>query len=276
MDDQIRHLWLRLEGMRRNFGLPFPLEELGFIDNHPREAFSGKGVLELCLRLGSTAEYAVDRFGDDYYRCRFPHVCLKVPEFLHETVVEQPRDAVYFRYHSGLSEAMRRAGFLEKPFCWEFQMTPAVTGLLREARELMEHSFEFGVADRLDLLAMRLFEELLIMRNSGTQSETYMDVRIQRIASYLRLHFTEEIDLDDLLRRNGLSRRNFFRFWNRSFDQPPAAFLRELKLEEGRRLLLSTDLPVLRISARLGFGNSNYFCRLFRECYGTTPQRYRK
>lgn len=271
---ETRHLFLRMGMLKRNFQLPFPLDEIGFIEGHPREFCSVRGTLELCLRLGSTSEFAVDRFGNDVYRCRFPHVCLKTPDLLHVTTVEQPRDAVYFKYAPELADAMRAAGLLKAPWCWEFCMSREIRDLLHEVRELLGHSCEFGVVDHLDNLALRLFQMLLIARDSGRAGEV-VDVRIQRIASYLRLNCLAEIDLEKLLRQNGLSRRNFYRYWQETFAQSPAAYLRELRLEAGFRLLQTTNLPVWMISQRLHFRNTSYFCRLFKQRYGETPHRYR-
>lgn len=37
-----------------------------------------------------------------------------------------------------------------------------------------------------------------------------------------------------------------------------------------------TQLTIKEISEKLGFANSNYFCRIFKRHFGTTPGRYRE
>ena len=56
-------------------------------------------------------------------------------------------------------------------------MTPQVNRMLREMRDLMVRSTEPGIADRMDLLAMCLFEELLLMRDSTPQEMEYFVYR---------------------------------------------------------------------------------------------------
>ena len=45
-----------LSKVKRRFHLPFPLESVGIIENHPYMSVVVKGKLELCVRLSSDAE----------------------------------------------------------------------------------------------------------------------------------------------------------------------------------------------------------------------------
>lgn len=270
---RVNNVWLK--DIRRRFRLPFPLESVGFIEGHCYASVAIRGKLELCIRLSSTSEFARDQLDGTVYVNRFPNICLKLPEALHTFTVDGPRDAIYFKYDPSLADAMKAAGFLTLPHCWEFKMKPEYSRILREVRELMAHSQEYGVADRLDLLAMQLFEELLFQRDRKEQTD-YMDAKMQRIASFFQLNFLEEIDFDGIAQKNGLSRRNFFHSWHRSFKLTPAAYIQQLKLNEARRLLHETNMPVWEITNLLRFRNSSYFCLLFKEHYGVTPLQFRK
>lgn len=265
-----------LSKIKRRFHLPFPLESVGIIENHPYMSVVVKGKLELCVRLSSDAEQSREWFDDTCYTVRYPNVALKVPNVTHSFIVDHPRDAFYFKFEPAQADAMKCAGFFEPPYCWEFRMTPQISRMLREMRDLMVRSAEPGIADRMDLLAMCLFEELLLMRDSVPGEKEYMNARIHRIASCFQLNFCREIDLDEIAGRYGFSRRNFYRCWKRCFPVSPAAYLLELKLGEAARLLKETAIPVYRITAELKFRNSAYFCLLFRKKYGMTPLQYRK
>lgn len=47
-------------------------------------------------------------------------------------------------------------------------------------------------------------------------------------------------------------------------------------LNEGKRLLLDTDMSISDIISELGFSNRSYFYNLFKESYGLTPLEYRQ
>ncbi len=272
-EGEIISVWLK--DVPRRFRLPYPLESIGFIKGHPPASVSLRGKLELCLRLASPAEFARDAMDGVPYVSRYPHFCIKLPEVLHTFSVEQSRDAVYFKYAPELAGVMKEAGLLPEAGCREFEMRPEIANLLREVQGLMPHSQEFGVADRLDLLALRLIQALYLSGETAGEG-TAGNAAIRRIASYFQLHFLEEIDFEEVAAANGLSLRNFFRLWGEAFPEAPAAYLRRLKLNEACRLLQETNAPVWEITARLRFRNSSYFSRLFRENCGVPPLQYRR
>ena len=60
------------------------------------------------------------------------------------------------------------------------------------------------------------------------------------------------------------------------FGMPPHRWLRKLRLERARELLISTGLPIAAIAEQCGFHNPQYFMTLFRESYGLPPGKFRE
>ncbi len=265
-----------LSSLPRCFKTAFPLSSAGIIEDHPYASVVVRGKLELCIRIASTASVAREMIGGTLYRVHYPNAILKTPETPHIFTVDHPRDAVYYKWDPSLEGAMREAGFLESPWCWDLTMNPEITGILRETRDILPRYREYGIADRLDLLALRMLEAVLLQRKHSPAKEVHMDAKIQRIAASFQLNFCKEIDLETLLKENGISRRHFFRTWNRFFTQTPAAYVQTLKLNEAARLLTVTSIPIWEITHKLGFQNSSYFCFLFKKQFKTTPLKYRR
>jgi AraC-like DNA-binding protein/mannose-6-phosphate isomerase-like protein (cupin superfamily) len=55
----------------------------------------------------------------------------------------------------------------------------------------------------------------------------------------------------------------------------PLQYLQFIRMEEAKRLLHHSVLPVQEIAERVGFGNYNYFIRSFRRTVGVAPGAYR-
>lgn len=53
-------------------------------------------------------------------------------------------------------------------------------------------------------------------------------------------------------------------------------FIRVFRMEKAKELLCSTNMKVAQVSEKVGFSNVSYFCRSFREYYGSSPESYRK
>ncbi|MFW6313741.1 MAG: AraC family transcriptional regulator [Spirochaetota bacterium] len=49
-----------------------------------------------------------------------------------------------------------------------------------------------------------------------------------------------------------------------------------LRLQESRRLLVTTRMPAKEVARSVGFGSANYFLTLFKKEYGMTPTSYRR
>jgi YesN/AraC family two-component response regulator len=52
--------------------------------------------------------------------------------------------------------------------------------------------------------------------------------------------------------------------------------LHEAKLNLASMLLITTDMPINSISNEVGYENTNFFYRIFKKHFGTTPAEYRK
>ncbi len=65
--------------------------------------------------------------------------------------------------------------------------------------------------------------------------------------------------------------RNFKKAYGISFS----SYLETLRLQEGERLLLTTDREVTDIAASLNFATTSYFIERFRLRYGTSPRLFR-
>jgi LacI family transcriptional regulator len=73
-----------------------------------------------------------------------------------------------------------------------------------------------------------------------------------------------------------VSRVTFHRHFLEIVGKTPAQAIRERQLQEVRRLLTGTELPVAMISDLCGFSSPKVLARLFRLAEGTTLREYRK
>lgn len=264
---------LNLSRLPRRFHCAFPLRYLGFLEDwtHPLETINHK--LELSIRLGSNEERLCEMIDSQHFESRYPCAIIKIPGMNHTQEIRSPRDSIFFQYDPTLTDAMRAAGLLEPPLIWECRLTPALITQLRLVERFVNDPDQEGVADRLDLIALQIWQDLLIDRGRDTGQTA---VRLQRISSYLQLHYTEKLDYDELALKNGFSRRAFYRNWSASFQQTPAQYVLNLKLEEACRRLAETRQKIWEIAAALNFDHVEYFCYVFRRKFGITPLRFRE
>lgn len=89
-------------------------------------------------------------------------------------------------------------------------------------------------------------------------------------------HLGDELGVDRLASEARLSRRTFVRAFRASTGTTPAAWVRSRRLDEARRLLETTDLPIDQVAASCGFGNPVTLRQNFASAFGSTPSSYRR
>ena len=106
--------------------------------------------------------------------------------------------------------------------------------------------------------------------------EVNVPLDIPKLTAYLSQHFQQEIYLDDLAKRAGMSRSSLGRHFHAALGVPPIIYLRDLRLRHAAELLLKTDLPLKEIAYQSGFSRMSYFFKSFKDCYGVAPLEYRR
>jgi len=89
-------------------------------------------------------------------------------------------------------------------------------------------------------------------------------------------HADGSLTVEDIAERLMVSRRHLETQFART-GVSPAGYLRSVRLERGRRLLLSERRPSVEAAARMaGFGQVDTFIRAFRRQYEATPAEWRR
>ncbi|MGO9422369.1 GlxA family transcriptional regulator [Roseiarcus sp.] len=99
--------------------------------------------------------------------------------------------------------------------------------------------------------------------------------RFGALHEWIRKHLAGDLSLPVLAEQACMSERSFSRRYAEATGLTPARSIERLRVEEARRLLSETRLPVKRISQRCGFGSEETMRRSFVRLLAATPQDYR-
>ena len=99
--------------------------------------------------------------------------------------------------------------------------------------------------------------------------------RMEKVLDRIAREPEKEFSTLELARMAGLSISRFNELFRRRTGTSPRQYLIRVRMNRACWLLDNTDLPVLEISASVGYADSLYFTRLFRQNFGVPPSEYR-
>ena len=269
--------FLPLNSYKRELNAAPPLCYLAYTTKQAQLVWQRITNIVFCLCLDGNA--AARRFTVNGYpfEADFPYLRIKHPGEIHESKKEaELYSCIYFAYEPEHVEALRRIGLPDDLCIHMLPELPEISGILRKIQNRVPLSGEFGVADRLDMFALELVQCMLLACRKKTEIPKAGEEKIRRIISWLQFHFREPLNWENIARKNAYSYRTFLRLWKSCGYPLPREYLAELRMEEAKRLLAETSLPITDIADLLHYNSSAWFCAVFRGKTGETPLSYRR
>lgn len=147
---------------------------------------------------------------------------------------------------------------------------------LYRLKELQSHeNMEFQTRNILSETWLLLLEDI---RNNFKMNKTQkfeQPDRIRNMLSFIHSHYKDKITVAQIADATGTSEREAMRSFRKALNQSPIEYLISYRLNEAKKMLQNSDLPITEICYQCGFSDSSYFGKAFRKAYGLTPREFR-
>jgi len=142
--------------------------------------------------------------------------------------------------------------------------------------------FDDGALAALDARAARSYEDLerfamglFAATDAALRRAADADDIIARVTAYIREHFRENIDRDDVAAVAFITPNYLSKQFRSKMGMNLREYINQIRVEEAKRLLLSTNLPVSEVAGMAGYENISYFSTVFRKRTGMSPVDWR-
>lgn len=115
-----------------------------------------------------------------------------------------------------------------------------------------------------------------VVTRQSTDILAVEDPLVARAVAFLHANLGEPLQVTDLARAAGLSRRPMEARFRKHPGQTPLEVIKTARLAKARALIAAGDLPMAEISRRTGFASSEQFAKAFKQMHGITPSQYRQ
>jgi AraC-like DNA-binding protein len=172
-------------------------------------------------------------------------------------------------YPQGLPPAQERSAVY---------VTPLDESIVNAATRLMDCLAQPGDAE---LLAPLVIDEILIrlLRSPigvRVAQMGFAESSVQRVAkaiSWLRANFSQPMKVEDLAELVHMSVSSFHKHFKSVTSMSPLHYQKMLRLQEARRLMLSTMMDAGTASQRVGYLSASQFSREYSRFFGSAPTR---
>jgi len=97
---------------------------------------------------------------------------------------------------------------------------------------------------------------------------------VSAVLEYVRGHLSEPLTVADMADLVNLSPSAFAHLFRDVTGRSPYQFVKEMRLDRARELLVDGNLTVARISKEVGYASVSHFISEFRGRFGVTPRAY--
>lgn len=119
----------------------------------------------------------------------------------------------------------------------------------------------------------------LLKRKIDNRINSASDSFVSEIAMILedmRIHFAENKGIAEFAKMCNLSTSRFAHVFAQIVGTSPYKYLLNLRIRQGKYLLINTNLSILDIAKSVGYDDPLYFSRIFKKYEGLSPTQFKK
>jgi AraC family transcriptional regulator len=135
---------------------------------------------------------------------------------------------------------------------------------------------EAFMATLVPMLLEQTYRVLTTPETAGFNPRHAHFTRLQSVLNHIHGHLGEDLSVPSLAARAGVSVAHFRRLFLEAMGTPPHRYVLATRLEQARKLLATTTLPIAQIGDECGFSSQSHFTACFRSVHASTPAGYRK
>lgn len=155
------------------------------------------------------------------------------------------------------------------------------SNVLSKFIESLDFYFQNPALVNNDLLELKI-KELILLLVQSKNIDSIMELltslyssRSVTVKEVIELHLYSNLKLEQLAKLCNLSLSSFKREFKKEFDNSPSNYINNRRLNKAKELLTLTEMSIGEIAFEIGFEDSLYFTRLFKNKIGVPPTVYR-
>lgn len=132
-----------------------------------------------------------------------------------------------------------------------------------------------GCHQALAGIVMHILGLAMYRHRTSDFEDDEMKCKMDLAKSIMRESLYNKVDLESISNRLNMSYSNFRKIFKKIVGVSPLSYFNDMKIEEAKQLLNTTNLSIKEISFSLSYDSPEAFTVFFRKKSGVTPSQYR-
>ena len=108
------------------------------------------------------------------------------------------------------------------------------------------------------------------------KEETQASSLVERACDYIQEHFSKDISLDGVSKEINISPYYFSKLFKEEKKENFVEYVTRVRIDYTKKMLKNSENSIKEICVSSGYGDPNYFSRIFKKMTGVTPSEYRE
>jgi AraC-like DNA-binding protein/mannose-6-phosphate isomerase-like protein (cupin superfamily) len=149
-------------------------------------------------------------------------------------------------------------------------------GTLRELFEMIYAEFTANRPYSAELISSYLQAVFLQVRQHFTEPSREASSLVERCLGYIHENYAQEFGIEVLAATVSVSPSYLYRLFKQKMRLTPMHYRNVVRIDKAKLLLADRALTVGTVAERVGFDDSKYFARVFKDLAGMSPSAYRR
>jgi len=147
--------------------------------------------------------------------------------------------------------------------------------MISKTENTMDVLREISRAQHLDALIHVLINESKACGRQFGQIYAGGNPVVGRVLDTIKVRYREEITLNELAGQFCIHPVYLGKLFKEQTGQTFSAYLNHYRIRKAKKLLMEVDWTVAKVAKEVGYGDSGYFCKIFKKQTGYFPREYR-
>ncbi|MDO4324619.1 MAG: response regulator [bacterium] len=119
-------------------------------------------------------------------------------------------------------------------------------------------------------------EDVAVQIRLHIEGEDYRQILLKMAKDYVEEHYNEEISLNEIAAKTGFSSSYFSQIFKENVGCSFVQYRTKLRIEKAMEMIAFSKKNITEIAMKIGYNDTSYFVRAFKEYTGMTPSQYKK